>query len=75
MAVKAFEKFTGGLTTDNARDVEDDQFVVLKNMFYNENRRLQSRRGVKNLRYKYRYRSRYLVFSLLLEMIPMKILC
>ena len=42
------ENFQGGLSLVNPRDVDDNQFEELTNMFYNKDKRLQSRGGVEN---------------------------
>lgn len=45
MTTTVIENMQGGLTTNNPRDVKDNQFVTLKNMTWDKSKRLRTRYG------------------------------
>lgn len=47
MAIRKFNKITGGLNLTQSSQIGDDDFVIAKNVFYNNAKQLQTRRGYK----------------------------
>jgi hypothetical protein len=45
MVVKPFNDFTGGLNLTQSTQIEDNQLTIAKNVFYNNAKQLQTRRG------------------------------
>lgn len=45
MPTQVIKKFDGGFSLVNPRNLDNNQFVRLKNMFYNKDKRVQTRRG------------------------------
>lgn len=48
MTITNINNFRGWLSLIQSSNLEDNQFEVLNNMFYNKDKRLQTRRGIKN---------------------------
>lgn len=48
MPITNIENFNGWLSLVEPSNLDDNQFEVLKNMYYNKDKRIQSRRGIAN---------------------------
>lgn len=48
MRVTTIENFYGWLSLVNPANLKENQFELLKNMYYNKDKRIQTRRGIKN---------------------------
>jgi len=46
MPITNIENFRGGLSLVDPSNLEDNEFEVLTNMYYNKDKRIQTRRGV-----------------------------
>lgn len=43
--VYSIQKFDGGLNLTQSTNIEDNQFTVVRNMYYNKDKQIETRRG------------------------------